>query len=50
VARPPSPVDFDAVGRVAELTELAHACDRDAIRRRLVELLPDHDARFSIDV
>ena len=50
VARPPSPIDFDAVGRVAELAELAHACDRDAIRRRLVELLPDHDARSSIDV
>jgi FlaA1/EpsC-like NDP-sugar epimerase len=46
VARPPRPDDFDPSTVVAELEELARTCDRDAIRQRLVELLPDHEARL----
>lgn len=44
-AQPGSPQGFDAGAVVEELASLAVACDRDAIRRRLVELLPDHEAR-----
>ena len=43
-AIPPRPDGFDAAVGVEELAALARACDRDGIRRRLVELLPDHDA------
>ena len=44
-ARPRSPHDFVADRAVDELAALARSCDRAAIRRRLVELLPDHEAR-----
>ena len=44
--RPPETFDADAV--VEELTDRARRCDREGIRRRLVELLPDHEARDSV--
>jgi FlaA1/EpsC-like NDP-sugar epimerase len=40
------PASFDAAAVVDELRDRARRCDRDGIRRRLVELLPDHDARI----
>lgn len=49
-ARPGRPADFDPRAGVEELVGLARACDRDGIRRRLVELLPDHDAHRPADV
>jgi FlaA1/EpsC-like NDP-sugar epimerase len=47
VARVPSPSDFRAAAVVEELEALARKADRESIRRRLVELLPDHDLRSS---
>ncbi|RKZ15345.1 polysaccharide biosynthesis protein [bacterium] len=44
VARPTRPAGFDPGAVVRELSELAERCDRDAIRARIVELLPDHEA------
>lgn len=46
VARPPRPATFDSTVVVAELRALAEACNRDRIRERLVELLPDHEAHL----
>jgi FlaA1/EpsC-like NDP-sugar epimerase len=43
VARPPLPAGFSAAAVVEELQTLAEANDRPALRRRLVELLPDHE-------
>jgi FlaA1/EpsC-like NDP-sugar epimerase len=44
IARPSRPAAFVPEEVVAELAALASRCDRDAIRRRIVELLPDHEA------
>ena len=44
VARPSHPAGFDPAQVVAELSGLAASCDRDRIRERIVELLPDHEA------
>jgi FlaA1/EpsC-like NDP-sugar epimerase len=44
IARPSKPVEFVPEEVVAELRELAERCDRDTIRKRIVELLPDHEA------
>jgi FlaA1/EpsC-like NDP-sugar epimerase len=46
VARPDRPADFDARAVVEELRSLALACDREKIRARIVELLPDHEAHL----
>ena len=35
---------------VDELVAMAAACDREGIRKRLVQLLPDHDANHRLDV
>ncbi len=45
VARPNVPDGFDPVDVVESLRALAQACDRDGIRRRLIELIPDHEAQ-----
>jgi FlaA1/EpsC-like NDP-sugar epimerase len=44
VARPSRPPAFVPAEVVAELRGLAERCDRETIRRRIVELLPDHEA------
>lgn len=44
VARPGMPDEFRPDEVVTELRSLAREMDRDAIRRRLVELLPDHES------
>jgi FlaA1/EpsC-like NDP-sugar epimerase len=46
VARPPRPAAFDPTAVVTELRALAEDCDRDRIRERIVELLPDHEAHL----
>lgn len=44
VARPQRPAGFDAAAVVDELRALAESCDRERIRERVIELLPDHEA------
>ena len=46
IARPPRPTGFDPAVVVSELRALAEACDRDRIRERIIELLPDHEAHL----
>lgn len=46
VARPAFPAGFEAEAVVAELQALASKCDRDQIRQRIIELLPDHEAHL----
>ncbi len=47
VARPPIPEGFDPRALVEEMRDLAARASRDEIRRRIIELLPDHDLRRS---
>ena len=50
VARPARPEGLCAADCVGGLVELARVCDREGIRRRLAELIPDHEANRPLDV